>query len=423
MTDDEYRLEQEKWVSNCTGGSLTEINQVSASLACSYLLWVCLQQKINVDNHFAQFLVLILPVLACQTVLADYVLFVNLALLTAGTALYLTPTDTTPVKESTHNSKHKTFLSVYRASMMIMTCIAILAVDFPIFPRRFAKVETFGTSLMDLGVGAFVFSSGVVSGRAYAHHGAAPNLLSNFAKSLRSSLPLLTLGFIRLLATKSVNYQEHNSEYGLHWNFFFTLGFLPPFTAIAASLSTYIPFSVLGLSTAIAYQAMLAHGLQNWVLDAPRVDLVSANKEGICSFVGYFSIFLFGLDAGKLIFSQTLAKTRIIKLLGNKKQDISGYGNLVRVLGFWFAAYYACFTLFMSIIDGEDGQQVSRRLANLPYILWVVAFNFGFILIFVMVDIGFSSSRLATVPKLFEALNINGLFIFLVVGGVVRQEN
>lgn len=107
---------------------------------------------------------------------------------------------------------------------------------------------------MDLGVGAFVFSSGVVSGRTYANSAGSVSqtaLIPNFIRSLRASFTLLALGFIRLVATKGVNYQEHNSEYGLHWNFFFTLGFLPPFTAIAASLSNHIPFSVLGLFTAI----------------------------------------------------------------------------------------------------------------------------------------------------------------------------
>jgi phosphatidylinositol glycan class W len=106
---------------------------------------------------------------------------------------------------------------------------------------------------MDIGVGAFVFSSGVVSGRAYANPSKHQSnfLIKSILNSLRSSLALLTLGFIRLISTKSINYQEHNSEYGLHWNFFFTLGFLPPFTAIAASFSKWIPFSVLGLSTAM----------------------------------------------------------------------------------------------------------------------------------------------------------------------------
>jgi hypothetical protein len=50
--------------------------------------------------------------------------------------------------------------------MLLVTSICILAVDFPVFPRRFAKTEDFGFGLMDIGVGAFVFVSGLVSQEA-----------------------------------------------------------------------------------------------------------------------------------------------------------------------------------------------------------------------------------------------------------------
>ena len=49
---------------------------------------------------------------------------------------------------------------------MVAAVISILAVDFTLFPRRFCKAETFGTGLMDIGVGAFVVSNAIVSPEA-----------------------------------------------------------------------------------------------------------------------------------------------------------------------------------------------------------------------------------------------------------------
>ena len=39
-------------------------------------------------------------------------------------------------------------LTTYRAHMMLMTVLSILAVDFPVFPRNLVKCETFGVSLV-----------------------------------------------------------------------------------------------------------------------------------------------------------------------------------------------------------------------------------------------------------------------------------
>lgn len=47
--------------------------------------------------------------------------------------------------------------------------------------------------------------------------------LASLKKVLRTSLPLTILGVARLISTKSSNYQEHVTEYGVHWNFFLTL--------------------------------------------------------------------------------------------------------------------------------------------------------------------------------------------------------
>lgn len=41
-------------------------------------------------------------------------------------------------------------LTTYRAHMLLLTFLCILAVDFPVFPRMLAKCETYGASLVGL---------------------------------------------------------------------------------------------------------------------------------------------------------------------------------------------------------------------------------------------------------------------------------
>lgn len=49
------------------------------------------------------------------------------------------------------------------------------------------------------------------------------HLFRTLPRRLLTSMPLTVMGIARLLAVKSTGYHEHVSEYGVHWNFFFTL--------------------------------------------------------------------------------------------------------------------------------------------------------------------------------------------------------
>ena len=76
------------------------------------------------------------------------------------------------------------------------------------------------------GVGLFVCLHGVVAREVRQQTVTKTTVRQYFSSvlyTIRSVIPLVVLGCARLVATWGVQYQEHVSEYGVHWNFFFTL--------------------------------------------------------------------------------------------------------------------------------------------------------------------------------------------------------
>lgn len=160
---------------------------------------------------------------------------------------------------------------------------------------------------MDIGVGAFVFSSGLTS--KYAK----PSTPSVAATTLDyvHLLPIFILGLFRLLTVKGIEYQEHASEYGVHWNFYFTMGAVQvayiTLKSMGKALTSISSALVLITRTSdslrlndmcafihlfihyrsIVYQIALSFsGLSEYIITAPRINLYSQNREGIWSCLG-----------------------------------------------------------------------------------------------------------------------------------------
>ncbi|KAI9144225.1 GWT1-domain-containing protein [Paraphysoderma sedebokerense] len=291
----------------------------------------------------------------------------------------------------------KPFVTVYKAYIMVMTIVCILAVDFDIFPRRFAKTETYGTSLMDVGVGCFVFSMAVSSGmKLHDYHSSlSPSSTSNasiITRSIKKTIPLWILGLIRLATVKVSNYQEHETEYGIHWNFFFTLAMLPVALSVCRLLYSYIGYVWMGGIVSIVYQLSLQFGLTDYILNAPRDNLISMNREGILSFFGYTSILLHGVEIG-----MEIAKPRSFKQ----------WESTPALLGRYAVAYGLSYFVAVHVL----GIPVSRRMANLSFIYWIATFNTVVIIAFLAVELAVKNSY---TPLIFRAVNQAQLATFLI---------
>ncbi|KAI6370255.1 Glucosaminyl phosphatidylinositol (GlcN-PI) nositol acylation protein [Pyricularia grisea] len=451
-----YKQQKEAFVSGHNGGSVAEILAVTGVAPVALVLWSVLQTRQSFFDPYTpiaftvDFLLNIIAVLLATTLYAHAPVLLILLLAAPAVLLYGIPAANAsrrrpkkPKPTEAHRQADvlslKPFLTNYRGSMLALTCLAILAVDFPIFPRRFAKVETWGTSLMDIGVGSFVYSGGLVSARPVLREvagGKSTPLAQKLIYSLRHSFPLLVLGVIRLLSVKGLDYAEHVTEYGVHWNFFFTLGFLPPFVAILQPFLRIVPsYAVLSIILGVVYQVLLeSTRLKAFILIAPRTDLISMNREGIFSFLGYLAIFFAGMDAGTYVLPRTL---------GNESTSPSGARRKLLVRMGLRTALWTSLYVFTTNFTYGQGLDVSRRMANLPYVLWTAWYNSALLMAFCVVEAlffpstacyGSSSAHVsdgraekeahnAATSRVLRAFNRNGLAVFLLANLLTGAVN
>lgn len=424
--------QKQQFVSDLLGGSLKEIYLVvGVSIASIFTFKIFAKVLGNNKNsplyiiHDLYFNVFLL--VCSVTIYSNNILFMYKALGTASlllfvVSLFMGKNNPKTPKSNIELLTPKSFVTAYRSHMLILTNIAILAVDFHVFPRRFAKVETWGTSIMDMGVGSFVFSMGVVNSRSLIKQKLTGSntkktsfnigkYFSSILSNTKKSLPMLVLGIIRLISVKGLEYQEHVTEYGIHWNFFITIGFLPIFIALLDPLFNLIPrFLVASLITVVYEIGLCRGGLLQFILTSEnRLDnILTMNKEGIFSFFGYLSIFIYGQSFGPFVLTNKPTYNNLIAFNNSTKKSIltvtTTTGLIISTVVYQL--------IFKVVNESSSFHAVSRRLANLPYVLMIVAYNSFFLLSYDLVDKFFGSNE--TGSNILDSTNKNGLVFFLI---------
>lgn len=392
---------KEAFVSNHNGTSVLEITQglclPALCVLCRGLL-IILSQHLCSSSHtwgtrfFIDFVILIVPLVATLTILSSFVLLEHLAVIIIGAGMFYhiycrrTCYARIPVQKILEKflkisveSEYIPAISCFRVINSAFTAVAILAVDFPLFPRRFAKTELYGTGAMDFGVGGFVFGTAMVSPEVRRKY-MKGSTFYHLTKSLYSVWPLVFLGIGRLVVIKSIDYQEHLTEYGVHWNFFFTLIVVKLITSLLLIIFPLNKSWIVAISITVLYQLALDFTpLRKLILygtdgSGTRVGLLNANREGIISTLGYVAIHMAGVQTG----SYVLKKRSHIK-------------DWIKVA---YCILLTAISLFISLYIVQVNVEVaSRRMANLAFCIWIVASSLILLSSLLLVDIILSFAK------------------------------
>lgn len=279
------------------------------------------------------------------------------------------------------------FLTLSRAIINLMTAVCILAVDFKCFPRNLAKTETFGFGLMDTGVGLYVFSNGIVAPELFKSDADIRLSRTKIKSTLMASLPLIVLGVARFFVINELDYQQHISEYGVHWNFFLTLAITKVVGTIIIGLLPRIEHTKYAAIVLVTlHELSLQLGLSSYVIDTAntikRDNFVNANREGIFSISGYVAIYLASVYVAYVIKYQnieappteeTAAPSTTPKPTEEKNDKPCTSVNARQLLKKSIQLILISLVLWKIVYTLKRMFGVSRRLANMGYVIWIMS--------------------------------------------------
>lgn len=419
--DTKYKELHREAISNQTGSSLLEIYTSLFPLPIHIIIFIWMSigtghsKKINFPTVWMflfEFITMVLPTVFNFTLLSDYSVEQFLIYVTIfGVAVSWMLLNHNYISSSTIKTKKNPYITVYRFMLNTYTVFCILAVDFNVFPRRFAKTETYGHGVMDIGVGCYVCSNALLFTIPNPQ-----NMSKNVLKVFKQILPLLVLGIGRTYFVTKADYHHYVFEYGVHWNFFMTLAFLKVINLFILPFVSACCLSGIATILVIIYELALNFGLADWIMsDAPRDTLFSANREGILSLIGYEAIFLYSLSM----------KSRL-SIFMNKNHLINNMFLLI-VTGSLSIALFLL-TFIISFVFG-----VSRRLANAGYVYWVLSISSYLLFMSIMIENFITvilrkmgqMGEFNRVSLIIDSVNDNLLFFFLlanVVTGVINMS-
>lgn len=410
-----------------------------------------LSLKYQIENIFKLFIfeyvTLLIILLFNVTIFNNYILIINLMfMILFGVIIKREMKQLKEMKKNDDDNDsvniqkikfHKKLSSftLSRSSINLFTSACILAVDFNIFPINFGKSKTYGLSLMDTGIGLFIFSSGIVwKDKLLKENTNYKNILILF----KECLILCLLGIIRIILLKLFNLYQDVTEYGRHWNAFLTIGitrFIGNYLAhkfhnnnndtIVKNQKNYlilIAVIILGL-----YELILQYGLMEFIFNANtgRETFLKANREGIFSLIGFVSLYLFSIHIG-----QNAAKTKTKN--NNKINEYLSYKQFNKNIKNLFEFSTFLWLIVSIFIIPSIG--ISRRICNSGYILWILALGTSMLTLFMIYENYIVKKLLKTakklssynkiIPLIMISVNYNGLTTFLIsniLTGIVNK--